>query len=63
MKCAGARIIAQDEASCVVLGMPREAMPMGVVDRVSPVARIARDLMEPLRVASSRLTATGAAQT
>ena len=31
MKRAGARTIAQDEASCVVFGMPREAIRMGAV--------------------------------
>jgi two-component system, chemotaxis family, protein-glutamate methylesterase/glutaminase len=46
MKRAGARTIAQDEASCVVFGMPREAIRMGAVDRVSPLTRIAGDLME-----------------
>lgn len=34
MKKAGARTIAQDEASCVVFGMPREAIRIGAVDRV-----------------------------
>ena len=38
MKRAGARTIAQDEASCVVFGMPREAIRMGAVDRVVPLA-------------------------
>jgi len=46
MKRAGARTIAQDEASCVVFGMPREAIRMGAVDRVSPLSRIAAELME-----------------
>ena len=31
MKRAGARTVAQDEASCVVFGMPREAIRMGGV--------------------------------
>ena len=31
---AGARTLAQDEASCVVYGMPKEAVKLGVVDRV-----------------------------
>jgi two-component system, chemotaxis family, protein-glutamate methylesterase/glutaminase len=41
MKQAGARTIAQDEASCVVFGMPREAIRMGAVDEVLPLDRIA----------------------
>ncbi|MFZ5763939.1 MAG: protein-glutamate methylesterase/protein-glutamine glutaminase [Thermodesulfobacteriota bacterium] len=34
MKEAGARTIAQDEASCVVFGMPKEAIEAGGVDQV-----------------------------
>ena len=45
MKGAGARTIAQDEASCVVFGMPREAIELGAVDRVLPLRRIAGELM------------------
>jgi two-component system chemotaxis response regulator CheB len=41
MKRAGARTIAQDEASCVVFGMPREAIRLGAADRVIPLSRIA----------------------
>jgi two-component system chemotaxis response regulator CheB len=41
MKRAGARTIAQDEATCVVFGMPREAIRLGAVDRVLPLPRIA----------------------
>lgn len=34
MKLAGAFTIAQDEASCVVFGMPNEAIKVGAVDKV-----------------------------
>jgi two-component system, chemotaxis family, protein-glutamate methylesterase/glutaminase len=34
MKQAGAKTIAQDEASCVVFGMPKEAIKLGAADRV-----------------------------
>ncbi len=44
MKRAGARTIAQDEASSVVFGMPREAIQLGAVDQVLPLNRIAREL-------------------
>jgi two-component system chemotaxis response regulator CheB len=44
MKRAGARTVAQDEASCVVFGMPREAIRMGGVDRVVPLDRVAAEL-------------------
>ena len=40
MKAAGARTIAQDEASCVVFGMPKEAIRRGTVDRVLPLLEI-----------------------
>jgi two-component system chemotaxis response regulator CheB len=45
MKRAGARTIAQDEASCVVFGMPGEAIRMGGVDRVVPLQRMAAELV------------------
>jgi len=45
MKKAGARTIAQDEASCVVYGMPREAVRLGAVDRTLPLERIAGELV------------------
>ena len=41
MKRAGASTIAQDEASCVVFGMPKEAIKLGCVDSVLPLADIA----------------------
>jgi two-component system chemotaxis response regulator CheB len=40
MKEAGALTIAQDEQSCVVFGMPKEAIKKGGVDRVLPLAAI-----------------------
>jgi two-component system chemotaxis response regulator CheB len=44
MKRAGARTLAQDEATCVVFGMPREAIRMGAADHVLPLGRIAGEL-------------------
>jgi two-component system, chemotaxis family, protein-glutamate methylesterase/glutaminase len=44
MKRAGAKTIAQDEDSCVVFGMPREAIRLGAVDHVLPLNRIAGEL-------------------
>ena len=41
LKQAGARTIAQDEATSVVFGMPREAIERGCVDQVLPLPRIA----------------------
>lgn len=36
----GARTIAQDEASCVVFGMPKEAIKLGAVDEIMPLERV-----------------------
>jgi two-component system chemotaxis response regulator CheB len=41
MKEAGATTIAQDEASCIVFGMPKEAIARGAVDVVMPLEQIA----------------------
>jgi len=41
LKRSGSLTIAQDEASCVVFGMPREAILAGVVDTIVPLSRIA----------------------
>lgn len=41
MKDAGAVTIAQDEGSCVIFGMPKEAIERGAVDVVMPLAQIA----------------------
>jgi len=38
----GARTVAQDEASCVVYGMPKEAVALGAVDDVMPIGQVAR---------------------
>jgi two-component system chemotaxis response regulator CheB len=40
MKRAGAATIGQDEATCVVFGMPKEAIDRGAVDEVLPLSRI-----------------------
>jgi two-component system chemotaxis response regulator CheB len=37
MKDAGAVTMAQDEASCVVFGMPKEAIKLGAVDKILPL--------------------------
>ncbi|MDP4173895.1 MAG: chemotaxis response regulator protein-glutamate methylesterase [Bacteroidota bacterium] len=41
MKNAGAKTLAQDEKSCVVFGMPNEAIKLGGVDKVLPLDKIA----------------------
>ncbi len=47
MRDAGARTIAQDEATCVVYGMPREAISLGAVDMVLPLQEIAGAIVCP----------------
>lgn len=42
MRQAGAHTLGQDEASCVVYGMPREAFLIGAVEEQSPLDDIAR---------------------
>jgi two-component system chemotaxis response regulator CheB len=41
MRNAGARTVAQDEQSCVVYGMPKEAVKLGAVERSLPLDEIA----------------------
>lgn len=46
MKKAGARTVAQDEASCVVFGMPKEAINLGAADQVLSL----QDILQRIRV-------------
>lgn len=46
---AGGRVIAQDEASCVVFGMPKAAIELGVVDTVRPLDQLANTILGVLR--------------
>ena len=45
MKEAGASTIAQDEASCVVFGMPHEAIKLGAVDHVRSLEAIPHEVL------------------
>jgi two-component system chemotaxis response regulator CheB len=45
MKEHGAKTIAQDESSCVVFGMPKEAIAIGAADAVAPLADIPRMIL------------------
>ncbi len=44
IKAAGGKIVAQDEATCVVYGMPRSVKESGSVDKVVPLAKIAGEI-------------------
>jgi two-component system chemotaxis response regulator CheB len=54
MRSRGAVTFAQDEASCIVYGMPREAALLGAADHILPPARIAARLGELSRVTGVR---------
>ncbi len=45
MRQAGARTIAQDEATSAIFGMPREAIARGAVECVLPLSRIAHEML------------------
>lgn len=51
MRRSGAYNFAQDEASCVVFGMPREAIALGAVDEVVPLEKMAERVLAYLKVA------------
>ena len=51
MKDAGSYNYVQDEASCIVFGMPREAIAHGAADEVLPLTQIAGALLGKLRSA------------
>ncbi len=53
MRDAGSYNICQDEASCVVFGMPRMAIQAGAANEVLPLKQIAQTLMEKLAVGGS----------
>jgi len=46
MKKAGAYNFAQDESSCVVFGMPKEAIEIGAVHEVAPLAKLAGRVLD-----------------
>ena len=48
MRKAGAQTVGQDEASCVVYGMPKEAVKRGAVAKVVPLDAIAREIQSQL---------------
>ena len=55
MKDAGSYNYVQDEATCIVFGMPREAIAHGAADEVLPLGQIAPALIARLRGTTDRL--------
>jgi two-component system, chemotaxis family, protein-glutamate methylesterase/glutaminase len=55
MRRAGAYTLAQDEASCIVFGMPREAIALGAADDISPLADMSRRVMARLAMMGERV--------
>ncbi len=45
MKQAGATTFAQDEATCIAFGMPKEAIKLGGVDKVLPLQAVAAAIL------------------
>jgi two-component system chemotaxis response regulator CheB len=50
MRKAGARTVAQDEDSCVVYVMPKEAVKRGGVEKSVPLKLIDREILQQLAV-------------
>jgi two-component system chemotaxis response regulator CheB len=48
MRKAGARTVAQDEDSCVVYGMPKEAVKRGAVERTVALKAMDREILQQL---------------
>jgi len=48
MRNAGARTVAQDEESCVVFGMPKEAIKRGGVEKTLPLGAVAQEILKQL---------------
>jgi len=55
MRKAGAYTLAQDEASCIVFGMPREAIAMGAADEIASLSEMSRRVMARLSAMGDRV--------
>ena len=49
MHDAGASTVAEDESTCVVFGMPKEAIRLGGVDTILPLDRIPQAIMQSMK--------------
>jgi two-component system chemotaxis response regulator CheB len=56
MKTAGAKTIAQDEKSCVVFGMPKEAIRRGAADRVAALNDVTRVALQLIIRSDNQMT-------
>ena len=59
MRQCGAQTIAQDESSCVVFGMPKEAIARGAAVTAVPLNRIAEVALKMATVKSTGATTLG----
>jgi len=50
MKEAGAYTVAQDEKTCVVFGMPKEAIKLGGVEKIVPLSEVTKTLLSKVKV-------------
>ena len=55
MKNNGATVIAQDESSCVVFGMPKEPIESGVADVVAPLDLIAAEILKTVQYRATKV--------
>jgi len=49
MRESGAYTIAQDEATCVVFGMPKEAIGLGAARKVAPLSNVPQIIIKALQ--------------
>ena len=54
MRQAGAYNFAQNEETCVVFGMPREAIAVGAVDEIVPIQEMAQRVLSRLAQSGAR---------
>ena len=45
IKASGGKVVAQDEATCVVYGMPRSVVESGLADKIVPLSQIAEEIV------------------
>jgi two-component system chemotaxis response regulator CheB len=62
MRQAGAFTLAQDQESCVVFGMPREALATGAVDKMAPLSELSRHILRAFAPAGAASCAGANAQ-